>query len=173
MAHQDDAPASPFVKRTRRWEFVKQDVVRLAALGQSDSEIATALGLDRSTVFRWRQSGKLGRPRRRESLALPFEDVSPAEWAKAVRESYDLDATDGQFVLMAESVLTIARDVAQPVAIRLNAMGRFQSLVKQLKVIARAGADDEGDAPEAPKRQTFQVPRRSGEDPRAVLTAVK
>lgn len=160
------------MKRTRRWEFVKQDVLRLARLGQSDLEIALAIGLDRATVFRWRKSGKLGVPTEEREPVMPVtRGRTPEEWAKAVRESYALDATDEQLVDMAEAALLVWKDAERSPAVRFQAMREYRATVKQLRLVARAV--DAQPKPDEPKRQRFAIPRRSGADPRGLLAVAK
>lgn len=165
----------PAGKRTRRWEFVKQDALRFAALGLSPNEIAERLGVDRATVFRWKKAGKLTvEVRMPKGPIVVTKGETPAQWAASVRAAYDLDATDDQIVSMAESVLVIARDPHASAALRLAAMREFRGAVKQLSLVARAGSGEKpAGEPEPPKRQTFQPQRRSGVDPRALLQAVK
>ena len=164
------------MKRTRRWEFVKQDVLRLAALGLSDIEIGKQVGVDRATVFRWRKAGKfVDQPAERnaaDKVLTAAERQTPSQWARAVRDAYALDATDEQMVLGAESALLMSRDPTSPAALRLQAMREFRGAVKQLRLVARTASEQEPkDTP--PPRQTFEVTRRTSGDPRALLTALK
>jgi hypothetical protein len=164
------------MSRTRRWEFVKQDAIRLAELGLSDLQIGEQLQLDPSTVYRWRKAGKLpaagtATTAPRVSLAV-VTGKTPEQWAKAVRDAYSLDETDDQLVTLAESALLTARDAGASPTLRLAAMGRFQSIWKDLKLVARSAAAQDQPDPK-PARQTFTVPTRTGGDPRALLSAVK
>jgi hypothetical protein len=170
------------MKRSRKWEYVKQEAIRLAGLGLSDQTIGRRLELDRATVFRWRKAGKLrvevesvrdpGEVETGSEPDAPVEALAhqtPEQWAAAVRGAYDLDVTDDQLVTLAESALLLARDpaVADP-KLRLTAMGRYQALVKQLALVARAAVKAE-----VPTRKTFAVQRRPASDPRGLLEAVK
>ncbi len=164
------------MKRTRRWEFVKQDALRLAALGLSADEIANQVGVDRATVFRWKKAGKLqvgsGSSADAAQVPLVTTDQTSAQWAAAVRAAYALDVTDSQIVTIAESALLVAKDPGTPGTLRLAAMREFRAAVKQLGLVARAGAEDGTPAPEPAvpaKRKTFQVQRRGGGDPRSLL----
>jgi len=163
------------MNRTRKWIFVAQEAARLAALGLSQAEIASKLGVDRSSIFRWMKSGKLKRneppnidptiPKQREQ-----KERNAADWSKSVREAYDLDSTDEQLVAIGESALALALNQSASAATRLQAAGRFQAIVKQLRLVARA----EASAPvEQPKRKTNPVVQRSRTDPRALLSVVK
>lgn len=164
-------------KGSRRWAIVEQDVLRLAALGLSDAEIAERVEVDRATVFRWRKAGKLSRDgakpdevaAKRNEVLRKAGSQTASEWAAAVRASYALDATDEQLVTLAESTLITARDPGATASLRLQAMRTFQGLVKQLALVARAA--DEKPA-EEPKRKTFALRRRSNVDPREILKAV-
>lgn len=160
------------MNRTRRWEFVKQDALRLAGLGLSAEEIAQRLDVGRATVFRWKKEGKLTVGGRTPVPQLGIvTGQTPSQWASSVREAYALDVTDEQIVTMAESCLLVARDPATPAALRLSAMREFRGAVKQLALVARSSV--ENGEPEQPKRQKFEAPKRSGVDPRALLQAVK
>lgn len=161
------------MKRTRKWQFIGQEAQRLASLGMSDSDIGRKLGVRQSTVSRWRQSGKLTKPaamkaRQRPDMATP---KSPGQWAAAVREDYALDATDEQLVAAGEQALALAHNMAETPATRLNAMGRFQSIVKQLSL----GLSDRkaATAEPSPVAQSRPRPMRpAGGDPRGLLRAV-
>ena len=162
------------MKRTRRWEFVKQDAIRFAGLGLSDIEIGRRLEVDPSTVYRWRKDGKLGvkvATPPREPLVMPTSEQTPAQWAASVRAAYDLDATDEQLVSQGETALLVTRDPAASAGLRFQAMREFRATVKQLALVARKASAEEPD--EKPKRETFAVQKRSGADPRALLQAVK
>jgi hypothetical protein len=164
--------------RTRKWEFVKQEATRLADLGLSSSEIGRRLGISKASINRWRASGKLSRNRAvRQSAHVPVRAAqTAAEWAASVREDYDLDATDAQLVALAEEALLVSRDADTSWRVRLAAVARFQSLVKQLSLRVR-GAEAEQPAPAAePQPAPQPAPqkpardmRRSGGDPRILL----
>jgi plasmid maintenance system antidote protein VapI len=163
------------MRRTRKWAFVAQEAIRLAALGLAPSEIAKRLGVNKSTVTRWIASGKLTRaaPPRAPDLS-PHVHKSPDEWAAAVREAYDLDATDDQLVVLAETALRLSLDLKLTAAVRMTAAGRFQALVKQLALIARKVPEVPIGPPaaiEEPKKPV--VPRVRTFDPRTHLMAVK
>lgn len=166
------------MKRTRKWSFVAQEAARLVDLGLSPKDIAARLGVNRSSVTRWMATGKLPSTRaaRRPPSTLPPPPVkpikTPGEWARNIRETFDLDATDEQLVTVAESALALTVDGNVTPQLRLQAAGRFQAVVKQLALVARA-ADAKSDAPEEPKRKTFTAPRRSGVDPRGILSGVQ
>lgn len=165
-------------KRTRKWSFVAQEATRLAALGQSPREIALRLGVDKSTVTRWMQAGKLTRPAvaPRSHPLVAQAGQTPAEWSAAVRKDYDLDATDEQLVALAEGALGLSLDASVAPHVRMNASGRFQAIVRQLSLVTRGAAAIAPPAPVSaatqPKRQNPRVSRPSG-DPRTLLQAVK
>jgi DNA-binding CsgD family transcriptional regulator len=160
------------VRRTRKWAFVEQEAVRLAALGLSPKDIAGRLGVNKSSVLRWMKSGKLTREGAdRHKVTASSAAKTPAQWASAVRQAYALDATDEQLVSLAVDALRMSRDRAIGPQARMTAAGRFQALVKQLRLVARAEAQNVPVEP--PKRKTFQLTQRTGIDPRALLTAVK
>jgi transcriptional regulator with XRE-family HTH domain len=164
------------MKRTRKWQFIGQEAQRLAALGMSDSDIGRKLGVRQSTVSRWRQSGKLTRPAaekgRRRASAKTVQQT-PEQWAEAVREDYALDATDEQLVALAQQALALAHNMAETPATRLNAMGRFQAIRKDLSLGPARGTKDQP-APPAEKPAVSAPPRpaRPAGDPRALFKVV-
>lgn len=169
-------------KRTRKWAFVSQEAARLAGLGLSPREIAERLGVDKSSVTRWMKAGKL--ERRPPSLApgATQPKQSPAEWAASVREAYDLDATDDQLVTIAETALALSLDRNVAAHVRMTAAGRFQAIVRQLALVARAAdkdaAPEKSPAPSTPEparaaRGPERIIRRPGGDPRKLLMAIK
>lgn len=170
------------MRRTRKWAFVAQEAGRLTRLGLSPKDIAARLEVNKSTVTRWLAAGKLTRKgprkktRQRAAAALVAASrKTPAQWVADVRAAYSLDATDEQLVTMAESALLLTRDPMTPAPLRLQAMGRFQGIVKQLSLVARSAVADskpESPIPGPDPRKTFRVVRRSGPDPRRALGAV-
>lgn len=176
------------MKRTRKWAFVAQEAQRLAGLGLAPGEIASRIGVNKSTVSRWMSTGKLSRTEASDTKVPPPVMVtvakSPDEWAAAIRETYDLDATDEQLVALAQSALSLSLDSAVPAGTRMTAAGRFQALVRQLALVARVKDEDRPSedvaepAPvveaEVPKRAPGRViVQRTQVDPRTLLVAVK
>lgn len=162
------------MRRTRKWAFVAQEAERLAGLGLSPKDIAVRLGVNKSSVTRWMKAGKLGQARSaRQPVSISKRHQTPDQWAAAVRKAYDLDATDEQLVELAVDALRMSKDLAIGPQARMTAAGRFQALVKQLRLVARAESPTASTDAGEPKRQTFAAPRHSGGDPRAILTAVK
>lgn len=160
------------MRRTRKWAYVAQEAQRLADLGLSAADIARRLEVHWSTVDRWIKSGKLMHG---ESIAKGRPGVPPAspeqtvgQWSAEVRRSYALDVTDGELVSLAEDALKMARDPNSPPSLQLQAMGRYQQLVKQLALVARAAAEAK---PEEPKRKVIRAVR-TGTDPRGILTGL-
>jgi len=49
------------MKRTHKWQVLRQEAEQLAAAGLPPSEIAHRIGVDKSTVTRWFAAGKLAR----------------------------------------------------------------------------------------------------------------
>jgi hypothetical protein len=148
-------------------------------MGLSPKDIATRLGVNRSSVTRWMASGKLESTRDRTARPdgslkpPPRPPKTPSEWAADVRATYDLDATDDQLVTVAEGALTLSLDEKASPQVRLQSAGRFQSIVKQLALVARSAVAEPGPVPGKPDKPTFRVVRRrdSG-DPRRALMAV-
>ncbi len=169
------------MKRTRKWAYVAQEAAKLGELGLSPRDIALRLGLNKSTVTRWIAAGKLKRheaqaPAARAVAEGAWREKAPSEWAATVRTEYDLSETDAQLLGLAESALLVARDPMASPSTRLAAMGRFQTLVKQLGLETRAvgAAPDVSPVEEAePETRAVPVFKRTGTDPRAILSAVK
>lgn len=162
------------MKRTRKWAFVGQEAQRLASLGMSYSEIGRRLGVRQSTVSRWMSSGKLTRTKASGKRQAGIGVKAPAQWAASVRDAYALDATDEQLVTAGQQALELAYNMAETPPTRLNAMGRFQSIVKQLSLglSDRRAAQPEAEA-QKPAQAPRSVPVRAGGDPRRLLQAVK
>ncbi len=169
------------MRRTRKWSFVQQEAQRLADIRLSPLEISRRLGVNKSTVTRWIKAGKLGSVRKPASMAAAKLEKeaqdgkkTAAQWAAAVRKEYALDVTDDQMVSMAESALLVIRDPTSAPQLRLQAMGRFQAIVKQLALVSKATDTGKPDAETRPAaRRAVNPPvRRSSVDPRSILSAV-
>ena len=159
--------------RTRRWLFVGQEARRLHELGLSGAEIARRLGVHRASVCRWLKAGKLA-PIVKPKIAATAARLSPAEWADAVRNEYDLDVTDQQLVALAEMALTMSRDSTVAPRLQLLATARFQALVRQLSLVTRQPEAPSVQPPiETPAKPAPRRTRWTGPDPRALLTVVK
>jgi hypothetical protein len=160
------------MKRTRKWAFVAQEALRLAALGLSPYAIAKRLDLSPSTVTRWKHAGKLGQPKGKRAKRGKAP-TDPAKWAAEVRQAYALDVTDDELVTLGERALVASYDPLVPLSTQLAAMGRFQAIAKQLNLVARSAEQ----APPAEPEKKVEPPRRmvraGGVDPRNVLQAVK
>lgn len=153
------------MKRTRKWSYVEQEAKRLAGLGLTPIEIATRIGVNRSTIQRWMACGKL---EKRVKSRVVANGQTPTQWAATVRKDYALDATDEQLVRLAEAALGMSLDPALSPNERMTATARFQGIVKQLALVARLADADTGQAKPEAKRE---VSRRA--DPRGLLMAVK
>lgn len=160
------------MKRTRKWAYVAQEARRLADLGLSPSEIAGRLEVNPSSVQRWMAAGKLrdtrvtAPDRPAVPVASPSSDVGAEAWATAVRAAYALDPTDAQLVELATSALAVAKDMQEAASVRLVAMGRFQGLVKQLALVARAPVTE---APAPPSPDPVRPASSPRVDPRGQL----
>lgn len=156
------------MKRTHKLKALR-NVAEVVASAPNLSVAAKRLGVNRSTLHRWLQSGKIQRAEPKKGLAAgATDDQSPEAWAKAVREAAELDATQGVLVELAAAALRMARTENQP-AVRLSAMGRYQQLVRQLNLTnENLAATPQTKAVERPA-----AVRRAMMDPRAALMAVK
>ena len=122
------------------------------------AEAAEKLGVERSTVWRWIKSGKVPAPR--GLIGTKPEGVSAEDWEAKTKQ------TELALLTLAMEAYRMARDQAVPHPVRLTAMGRYQSLVKQLHLEAKRM-----EVPEPPR--VVQSPRRLTHDPRRILQAVK
>lgn len=162
------------IRRTRKWKFYEQEAQRLADLGLSPADIAVRLEVNKSTVTRWIAAGKLKVPTKVVSITVAVARMSPAEWAKAIREEYALSPTDEQLVTLGEAALSLSRDITAKASVQLNAGARFLAIAKHLDVLPRKDAAKEqeqpkavNDTPAAPARTANPpVRRRSKADPR-------
>lgn len=169
------------MKRTRKWEYVKQEATRLAELGLGSREIGERIGVATSTVHRWFEAGKIERrpPIKPGTIKPVAPRKTPAEWAESVRAEYQLSETDEQLVCLAESALGSALDPRVTVASRNACMKTFQSLARQLALLTRVEATATPAPPvEAPKdedeapKPAPRVLRPTGTDPRIGLMMV-
>lgn len=156
-------------KRTHKLKGLS-DVAQVVASAPNMAAAAKKLGVNRSTLHRWLQTGKVAKPEPKQGPAAgATPDQSPDEWSKAVRELGELDATASTLVDLAVAALAMSRDVTNRPETRLSAMGRYQQIVKQLNLDSSASAA--GVKPQVPQART--MPRRTGTDPRNILMAVK
>lgn len=161
------------MKKTRKWGFVAQEAKRLADLGLAPVDIAARLNVERSTVQRWMQAGKI-RDTRRDSREGRTPAVNlqtkPGDWSSQVRSEYALDATDDQLVTMAETAISFANDPSRSERVRLAAMREFRGSVKQLALVTRKADQPDDPAPASPPaRPRRDVPARPAADPRSLL----
>jgi hypothetical protein len=128
---------------TRKWVFLEQEARRLFALKLSERAIAKKLDVAKSTVTRWKKAGKLGSAadatatKKARVLKAPTPRQSPAEWARAIRAEYKLDATDEQLVTGAETMLSQSRDMTLSSADQRRAFAEFRAIVRQLNLPGR------------------------------------
>lgn len=118
-----------------------------------------------------------GRPRKAPPIRAP---LTPDEWAKEIRATYDLDATDDQLVTMAQVQLTMSLNPLVSAQIQLQAQAAFRASVKQLALTARIPKGEERQEQVAAaktgtdhdRQRNPVVHRRSNVDPRAFLMVV-
>lgn len=152
------------------------DVQSVVSRSATLAEAAKTLGVDRSTLTRWLQAGKVQRGRQHPAPDTPAaRDIpvppNPVSWAETVRTTYVLTDTDKKLVDLAERMLTLAEaDGDGSPLVKITATGRFQQIVKQLNLIDDKRVDA---APKDAKPARPTVARSGGVDPRAVLMAVK
>lgn len=156
-------------KRTHKLKGLK-NVAEVVAASRSLSEAAQKLGVNRSSLHRWMQAGKVPKPEPKTGVAAGAEpDQDPAEWARLVRDLGELDPTRSMLLDLAVAALKMSRDTDCRPETRLSAMGRYQQLVRQLNLDTGASVPAKPVAPAVPTR----VIARGGGDPRAILMAVK
>jgi hypothetical protein len=137
-------------KRTWRLRALPGDVSGVVSAASSYKAAAAALGVDKSTVFRWVKAGQVPAPGGKHHVTVP---PVPEGWASAIRGAYDLDATETELVRMAETALALAGDLSLKPTDRLAAMARFQRLVVQLDLEVPDGEVEKATNPRAwPRR---------------------
>ncbi len=80
-------------------------------------------------------------PKKRAASAKASAPRSPESWARWVRRRYELDASEDVLLSLAVDALRLSREEGQDARVRLQAAGRFQSLLRQLGLEA---AEEEG-----------------------------
>jgi transposase-like protein len=124
----------------------------------SISEAARRIGVDRSTMHRWIQQGKVPRPARRRSAMKTPKAEAPADWGAAVRGRYALSESEHELVNLGAVALGMANDVALKPEIRLAAAARFAALIRQLDL----EPEDEADGTVETITNHARWPRRVG-----------
>ncbi len=124
------------------------------------AEAAEKLGVTRVTVWRWIKAGKVPAPA--GVIGTKPEGVSVADWASQAKR------TESELLTLTLDAYQMARDQSLSHPVRLMAMGRYQSLVKQLHL----EAGEKREAAPAPSRVALPT-RRVTHDPRKILQAVK
>lgn len=122
----------------------------LADHGGNVAATARALEVSRDSLHTWLRAGKVrrpGGPRLRVVEAPTAPATAPSTTAEppalpesaeafvtAVRRRYELTIIEDNLLELAADALRLARDPEVTPAVRLAAAGRFQSLVKDLKL---------------------------------------
>ncbi len=101
-------------KRTWRFRSMQGQAADVMAASTSLRAAAKTLGVNLSTIVRWRQAGKIpppGRRRAHRSVTALAADLpaGPEGWGGGDRASYTLDATETELVTLAEAALLLAR----------------------------------------------------------------
>jgi hypothetical protein len=132
-------------KATWRFRTLGTEAKRVVAAAPSLAAAARQLDVDVTTLHRWFREGKLTRPTPRPRRPLPPVPVaapgalSPASWATAIRNTYELTVTESVLLDCAVDALHMARDTTLKPADRLSASGRFGRLIQQLNFEAPDG----------------------------------
>ena len=141
------------------WKFQQLDVAAVLATSPTVSAAARKLGVNRSSIQRWRRAGKLpavtpsGRPPRPAATPRTLDQHPPSAegWAASIRAAYDLTATELELLALAERARTLALDATARPDIQLAAAGRFQTLIRQLNLESPDNGQTEAAAPSRPR----------------------
>jgi len=127
---------------------IGKDVAEVLATSPSQSAAARRLGVDRSTLHRWLAAGKVQRPPGREKRAeeatpaAATTDQTPEQWAASVRTDYEFSSTEEVLVDLGAVTLRLSKDERLSPSERLAAVGRFQTLIKQLHLEAAEDGEE-------------------------------
>jgi DNA-binding transcriptional regulator YdaS (Cro superfamily) len=146
------------VKQTHKFKALA-DVAAIVASSATVTAASRRLGVSPSSVHRWIKAGKVPRRAGRAITAAAPATArqTPTSWARAVRRTYVLDATEQTLVDLAKRALELSRDATAKVEQQLQAMGRYQALVRQLKLEDPAHGEIE-----TPADASGRFPRRAG-----------
>lgn len=169
------------MKRTHKLRTLAGDVDAVLAAAPNLSAAARTLGVDRSTLTRWFQKGKVTKPARgglrrlaetapdtardtetESTLAAApaTDDAGPTmttTWGAGIVAAYDLSPTERVVVAMADDAWRLAHDPTVKPEVRLTAMSKFLALERRLNL--------EEPAKDGPTETTTDVGRKY---PRAV-----
>jgi transposase-like protein len=147
------------VKQTHKFQALG-DVAAIVASSATVTAASRRLGVSPSSVHRWIKAGKVPR-RAGRTITAPAAPAAarqtPTSWARAIRRRYVLDATEQTLVDLATRALALSRDATAKVEQQLAAMGRYQALVRQLKLEDPAHGEIE-----TPSDAAGHFPRRVG-----------
>ena len=153
----------PFKKRQ------KGNVAPVIAGSESMAAAARRLGVHRSTVLRWKRQGEGRTAAVLEAERVEVEkgsDMEPGPWGEMFRKEHTLTSTELELVVLAERALKLAKDETQNPVTQLQAMARFQALVRQVTASSYQAS-----------QPTTQRSSAAGKpvtvDPRALLMAAK
>jgi transposase-like protein len=131
----------------KKRKFFEDEAVDLLVGGASVAETARKLGTARSTVHRWAQRPDFqellekARQCRRDAtenivagFGDMFQETTPEALATWIHATYELNPDEVALVGMACEALRFSRDPELMPAVRLAAMNRFQSLLKDLNL---------------------------------------
>jgi len=160
------------MRRTRKFSALG-DVQTVVNRAPTLDAAAKQLGVNRSTLTRWMQQGKVKRPGSAPAVVAPEIPATAEGWKDGVLKGHALSQTERTLVNVADEALRLALNPETPAFTRLSAMGRFAAIVRQLNLEAKR-LDAVGPVRMAsPPAVANARPRRVAGDPRAVLMAVK
>ncbi|HEY0875203.1 MAG TPA: MerR family DNA-binding transcriptional regulator [Vicinamibacterales bacterium] len=132
-------------KRTHKLRALRADARQILASSRSIAEASRRLGVNRSTVHRWIEAGKLPRPAGSAKTptragSVPASDgASFAAWA---RDTFELTRAEHELVGLAQQALDLAHDPTATAATRLQAMAQFRACLRDLRLPTEDEAHD-------------------------------
>lgn len=153
------------MKRTHKFKAIDvSQAARVIANAKTLTAAARQLGVNRSTLQRWIAAGKMAGPVAggRRAKARHAGRFGSQQWARAIRQAYELTPADKELLDMAVEARAIARDVGLTAQVRLAAMGRFAALVRQLNLQEASDGDGEVETTETPSASVYRWPRKVG-----------
>jgi hypothetical protein len=146
-------------KATWKMRSMAADVARAMSTAPNISAAARQVGVNRSTLHRLIKAGKIPPLTRQRRPAVPSRPHTPPNsdpsdtWRQKVDKTHVLNATEMELAAMAERARRMAHNDALAPVTQLQAMARYQALIKQLNL------EDEPDHGQAPTTGTPTTPR--------------
>ena len=143
--------------------------IKLLADGLSISDAAKKLAVSRSTLHRWMDQPEFVKSLESAKSGTLKDKIGQVEQALSPGKIGEFTDEANQHLLdMAADTLNMAKDSKLSETVRLNAMARFQSLLKDIRLINPA---DEKGKPRSNATERTMV--KSNKDPRGILSVAK